>query len=426
MGRSWADPRILGGAPCKRSRASGQPPFWRRQAAPDYRRGWWRYSACMWVVLLVLASCQDAAEGPGPTEAEPAQSDYPSLHTVPPRPQLSYPVEQRRAIVDGLIADRENARYSNQVVRYRTGLSGLPPPATPPVAAVPVTPAPDVAAAGAVSPAPDRVRDRPAAPPETRVRPLTTTISIPSWGRWSGATGWRPRARSPQDRSRMRRRSGLRSCAPARRGRWLRPPRTATGRHRRRCGRPRQRRAGFPTASSVPARVGTSLAARAPGVVWGMVDMSHRPVRPAAAAGVAQGAGASTARASSPAPMPAAAAVADLPEGGAGRPSAEVTLAGRAPGVVWGMVDMPDRPAEPAPAASAAPVADVSAASIRWIPRARAPAPAPPIEIGEESETTGGDEKRVEPIATAMADRPEPGRPSNRPRLLPASRSRTV
>ncbi len=78
---------------------------------------------------MVLASCQDGAEEAGPNGAVPA--GYPSLHTVPSRPELSYTVEQRRAIVDGLIADRENARYSNQVVRYRTGLSGLPPPDRP-------------------------------------------------------------------------------------------------------------------------------------------------------------------------------------------------------------------------------------------------------------------------------------------------------
>ena len=305
---------------------------------------------------------RNAAEGPGPTEAEPAQSDYPSLHTVPPRPQLSYPVEQRRAIVDGLIADRENARYSNQVVRYRTGLSGLPPPATPPVAAAPVTPAPDVAAAGAVPPAPERVRDRPAAPPETRFDHDDDDLDS-----FLGEMERRDRmetpgeiAPGPQSNAAPVGRAIVRAGAswsvdppaadshgPAPAAVWAVPARTA----------------GFPTASSVPARVGTSLAARAPGVVWGMVDMSHRPARPAAAAGVAQAAGASTARAPSPAPMPAAAAVADRPAGRAGRPPAEVTLAGRAPGVVWGMVDMPDRPAEPAPAASPAPVADVSAAS---------------------------------------------------------------
>ena len=71
------------------------------------------------------------------------------------------------------------------------------------------------------------------------------------------------------------------------------------------------------------------------------------------------------------------------------------------------MVDMPDRPAEPAPAASASPVADVSAASSSGSPAAYRRAPAPPIEIGDESETAGGDEIAIEPAATAMADRPD-------------------
>ena len=116
---------------------------------------------------MILASCQEVAEDTGPNEAVPAESGYPSLHTVPLRPQLSYPVAQRRAIIDGLIADRENARYSNQVVRYRTGLNGLPPPDTRPVAAAPPIPAADVSNAGAAPGTPDAVRDRPVEPPET-------------------------------------------------------------------------------------------------------------------------------------------------------------------------------------------------------------------------------------------------------------------
>jgi len=65
---------------------------------------------------------------------EPAASPsaYPSLYTVPPRPRLSYSVEQRRTIVEGLVADRELARYTDQVVRYRSGQSTLPPPPAPP------------------------------------------------------------------------------------------------------------------------------------------------------------------------------------------------------------------------------------------------------------------------------------------------------
>ena len=82
----------------------------------------------MWVVIVALASCQDVAEETAEPETVAVESGYPSLHTVPPRPQLSYPVEQRRAIVDGLVADRENARYTSEVIRYRTGLSSMPPP----------------------------------------------------------------------------------------------------------------------------------------------------------------------------------------------------------------------------------------------------------------------------------------------------------
>jgi len=98
------------------------------------------------VALVALAACQDL-DGPrapalaasrdrldaaGADTATAAPTEYPSLYTVPPRPQLSYSVQQRRAIVEGLVADRELARYTDQVVRYRSGQSSLPPPPEPP------------------------------------------------------------------------------------------------------------------------------------------------------------------------------------------------------------------------------------------------------------------------------------------------------
>ncbi|MGH6904861.1 MAG: hypothetical protein ACREIR_19220, partial [Geminicoccaceae bacterium] len=92
---------------------------------------------------MALASCQDLAGEPAQTGTVVEAGAYPSLHTVPPRPQLSYPVEQRRAIVDGLVADLENARYTSGVVRYRSGLSGMPPPEPEIVAAVPLEVEPD-------------------------------------------------------------------------------------------------------------------------------------------------------------------------------------------------------------------------------------------------------------------------------------------
>ena len=121
-----------------------------------------------WVVVLVLASCQDVAEQTATPEPA-AESGYPSLHTVPPRPQLSYPVEQRRAIVDGLIADREHARYTSQVIRYRTGLSTMPPPEPQMVAEAPPQAGPETRDDAASSPAPPA-----SAPPE--IEPRNETI----------------------------------------------------------------------------------------------------------------------------------------------------------------------------------------------------------------------------------------------------------
>ncbi|MDX1540096.1 MAG: hypothetical protein R3349_01705 [Geminicoccaceae bacterium] len=56
-----------------------------------------------------------------------ADASYPPVASVPARPQLSYTVEQEREIVDALISDRENARYTGSAVRYRSGLSDAPP-----------------------------------------------------------------------------------------------------------------------------------------------------------------------------------------------------------------------------------------------------------------------------------------------------------
>jgi hypothetical protein len=81
-----------------------------------------------------------------PLAEAPADAGYPELQSVPPRPQLSYTVQQQRQIVEALIADRENARYTGQVVRHRSGLSSLPPPPTPPEPAAPIDLEPEIAA----------------------------------------------------------------------------------------------------------------------------------------------------------------------------------------------------------------------------------------------------------------------------------------
>jgi hypothetical protein len=127
----------VGAGPCRRSGGAGQPP-----AAGRGRRGR-RASpaapplAIVLVGLVALAGCQSVhdpapATQIGAVATTTSAADYPSLHSVPPRPQLTYSVQQRRAIVDGLVADRANARYTDRVVRYRTGRSNLPPPPAPP------------------------------------------------------------------------------------------------------------------------------------------------------------------------------------------------------------------------------------------------------------------------------------------------------
>ena len=89
-----------------------------------------------------------------PVAEAPAEAGYPPLQSVPPRPQLSYTVQQQRQIVEALIADRENARYTSQVVRHRSGLSSLPPPPTPPEPAAPIDIEPAIAARDATGPEP--------------------------------------------------------------------------------------------------------------------------------------------------------------------------------------------------------------------------------------------------------------------------------
>ena len=87
-----------------------------------------------------------ASSEAAPVANASAEAGYPPLQTVPPRPQLSYTVQQQREIVEALIADRENARYTSQVVRHRSGLSSLPPPPTRPEPAAPVSIEPAIAA----------------------------------------------------------------------------------------------------------------------------------------------------------------------------------------------------------------------------------------------------------------------------------------
>lgn len=127
------------------------------------------------------------------------ESDTPSLTTVPDRPQTAAPSNRER-VVEGLISDRENARYTDEAIRLQgstrapeatqsAAREATPPPAAvtaPVTATAPATPAvipppqPPVIAAPqaavpapqATVPAPPTVIPRPSVPPAPVAQPV--------------------------------------------------------------------------------------------------------------------------------------------------------------------------------------------------------------------------------------------------------------
>jgi hypothetical protein len=109
-------------------------------------------SAAALLLAFTLGACERGTSS-GESPALPVSpTDYPDLARVPPRPNLSYTIEQRRAIKEGLVADRENARHRAAELAYATGQSKEPPPPRPapaaeeadagaPAAAAPAAPA---------------------------------------------------------------------------------------------------------------------------------------------------------------------------------------------------------------------------------------------------------------------------------------------
>lgn len=85
---------------------------------------------------------------PPPRQAQTDDQGYPTLSSVPERPQPTSTPEQRQEIAEGLVADRDNARYTDEVLR---GVPGAPPPRLPQITAT-STPAPAPIAAPALAP----------------------------------------------------------------------------------------------------------------------------------------------------------------------------------------------------------------------------------------------------------------------------------
>lgn len=88
------------------------------------------------VAGFVLPGCSAVPDWADPfsdsaaEQAEPADGEYPELADVPETPAPAGTVEQRRDIVEGLVADREMARHSGEQLRGGTA-AGAPPVAGP-------------------------------------------------------------------------------------------------------------------------------------------------------------------------------------------------------------------------------------------------------------------------------------------------------
>ena len=97
-------------------------------------------------------------------ESATAKSDsksFPSLKTVPERAPQTSSSEEQRQVVQGLVADREGARYTDQVLRA----GGTPKPTAPSTRVAKVEPAPQLKPAAAPSP-PPKPAARPAPAPQ--------------------------------------------------------------------------------------------------------------------------------------------------------------------------------------------------------------------------------------------------------------------
>ncbi len=95
----------------------------------------------------------------GPASVPGAQEPFPSLSTVPERPQAPTSPEQQQALAQGLVGDRDQARYTSEALR---GTPAAAPPAVTPAPILAPAPPPAPTLAPAPPPAPSLVPAPPA------------------------------------------------------------------------------------------------------------------------------------------------------------------------------------------------------------------------------------------------------------------------
>jgi outer membrane protein OmpA-like peptidoglycan-associated protein len=105
--------------------------------------------------------------------------DYPNLASVPPPPSRATSTADREKLTESLVADRANAKYSDEKLRAGFGAVSAPPPSAPPPPAAPPLPpsglrdepgTPPSGAAASAAPPPPPAAPPPATPPSAGAR----------------------------------------------------------------------------------------------------------------------------------------------------------------------------------------------------------------------------------------------------------------
>lgn len=119
-----------------------------------------------------------------------SEKDFPDLASVPPAPTHALSMEEREALTQKLVADRANARYTDEELRFGQAASVPPPsrpaapPSAPPESAPPAPPAAQAPVA--------KVQEKPPAPPSASASgdsapadaslPRESTLASPTLG----------------------------------------------------------------------------------------------------------------------------------------------------------------------------------------------------------------------------------------------------
>ena len=182
---------VLGSPPSPSSGADGSP---RRKV----------HRVAMLAAVLVLVACNPvetwrdwsgaSKNDPDPETARNTQNlaageaaDYPNLASVPPPPNRALTAAEREKLTQSLIADRTNAKYSDE--RLRAGFPAVSAPAPPP----PPPPVPE-----AVNPAPAKPGESVAAPSAPAPAPAAASGEAPAAPAPPGEQGLRKSGEPPE------------------------------------------------------------------------------------------------------------------------------------------------------------------------------------------------------------------------------------